>query len=339
MKGRIKSTAVGWLIHFSVIIIAMNLLHIYEYLADPLYKGRGPWEFFVYHTFYDTDTLVLLICFLYIEINYQLLFKKDHFFLFIASSAVVGILGYIAFRTLQENSYKDIDSGLRQILIIAAYALVYAMARKYLHQIFYKKDLQLQRSNSELDALKAQINPHFLFNSLNYLYGTALNEKAPSTAGGIDQLADLMRYTIKGSHENFVPVKDEFEFINNYLALQQARLPQKDTIKIDIQIPSALPDVQVAPLLILPLIENAFKYGITMDEPCFVYINIGINRHELLVEINNSIAESAPELKGNHTGIKNTAQRLKLLYPNRHKLKQTNDGKTCQTTLQIELNP
>lgn len=339
MKGKLKSIILGWLVHFAGVTVVMNLLHIYKYITDTLYQGRTPWEYFVYHTFQDIDTLILAICLLYIEINYQYYFNKLRLLLFMASCLVVGLVGSVTFTILQNNSHKGMLAGVNQLLIIATYALLYSIVRNYLHQMLYGKSLQLQQAKNELDALKAQINPHFLFNSLNYLYGSALSENAPNTADGIDKLSGMMRYTITGLHENFVAIKEEFNFIENYLSVQQARLPKRDNIRIDIEIPSTLPDAQIAPLLMLPLIENAFKYGISMDEPCFVSIKIEIAGKKLLVDIANSIVKGPIDTKGNNTGVSNTIKRLKLLYGHNYDLKQMNDGQRYQTMLQIVLNP
>lgn len=339
MKGKLKSIMLGWLAHFAGIMVVMNLSHIYEYITDTLYKGRAPWEFFVYHFFQDRDTLILLICLLYIEINYQYFFKKLNLFLFTVSCVVVGIVGSATFIILQPNAHENILLYLSQIVIITIYTLLYSIIRNYLYQTLYEKSLKLQQSKNELDALKAQLNPHFLFNSLNYLYGTALKERAETTADGIDKLSGLMRYTITGIHENFVSLKEELKFVDDYLTLQQARLPTTDSIRINIQIPSSLPDAQIAPLIILPFIENAFKYGISMDEQCFINIVIELEGNKLLIDISNSIVHGPIEIKGNNTGIKNTIKRLKLLYGHNYNLRQTNDGNTYRTTLQIALNP
>lgn len=339
MKGKLKSIMLGWLAHFAGIMVVMNLSHIYEYITDTLYKGRAPWEFFVYHFFQDRDTLILLICLLYIEINYQYFFKKLNLFLFTVSCVVVGIVGSATFIILQPNAHENILLYLSQIVIITIYTLLYSIIRNYLYQTLYEKSLKLQQSKNELDALKAQLNPHFLFNSLNYLYGTALKERAETTADGIDKLSGLMRYTITGIHENFVSLKEELKFVDDYLTLQQARLPATDSNRINIQIPSSLPDALIAPLIILPFIENAFKYGISTDEQCFINIVIELEGNKLLIDISNSIVHGPIEIKGNNTGIKNTIKRLKLLYGNNYNLRQTNDGNTYRTTLQIALNP
>jgi sensor histidine kinase YesM len=337
MERKLKNLLLGWFIHFGAIIVTMNIFHIFKYFGDSPYQRSTPWEFFVRHTFKDVDTLIMLVSLLFIEINYQYVFRKLRFPLFIGTSMLVGVLAFLTFMLLHYTKHNEKHLNFDQVLIIAAYALVYAIVRNYLHQIRYKKDLQLQQSKNELDALKAQINPHFLFNSLNYLYGTALNENAPTTADGIDKLSDMMRYTITGIHENFVPIEDEFKFIDHYLALQQARLPKREHIQIDIQISHTIRNRQIAPLLVLPFIENAFKYGISVDEPCFVTLKIEFVDDYLKVEINNSIVRAPIEIKGNNTGIKNTIKRLELLYPDRYDLKQTTNGNTYQTILSLSL--
>ena len=167
----------------------------------------------------------------------------------------------------------------------------------------------------------------------------ALNEKAPQTADGIDKLSEMMRYTISGIHENFVPLEKELKFIRHYLALQQARLPQKDSIQITVQIPSSVPALQVAPLILLPFIENAFKYGISMDDPCFIFIKIELSGTSLTMEVGNSISSTPIEIKGNNTGIKNTVKRLKLLYADKYKLQQTNSETEYNITLTLSLTP
>ena len=339
MKRKLKNLVLGWFLHFSAIILIMNAFHIFRYLDQLPYRRSTPWEFFVRHTFQDMDTLIMLISLLFIEVNYQYLFRKLRLPLFVGTSLIVGVLTFLTFVVLHYTKYHDKHLNyFDQVLIVGAYALVYAIVRNYLHQVRYKKESELQQSKNELDALKAQINPHFLFNSLNYLYGTALNENAQTTADGIDKLSGMMRYTITGIHENFVPIADEFKFIDHYLALQRARLPKRDQIKIDIQMPLGKTDGQIAPLLILPFIENAFKYGISVDEPCFVRIKIEVERDQLTAEITNSIVNGPIEIKGNNTGIKNTIKRLAMLYPDRYHLTQTNSGDTHQTILDLTLH-
>ncbi|PTS92074.1 hypothetical protein DBR11_27640 [Pedobacter sp. HMWF019] len=222
---------------------------------------------------------------------------------------------------------------------MAAYAFIYAIVRDYYHQNKNRKLNRIQQADNELHALKAQLNPHFLFNALNYLYGTALKEKAPDTAEGIDIMSDMMRYTIHGMHENFVPLVEELKFIENYLKLQQVRLPEKDNIKISTQIVSddRNHQLKIAPLLLLPFIENAFKYGISMDNQCEVQVKVIVVENELNMEVFNTIVQNRAEVKGNNTGIKNTTKRLDLLYQDSYQLDQKSTGLDYKVSFWLKL--
>lgn len=339
MKGKLKSLLRGWLIHYFLVLAVMNLAHIIRYMEDlPHYVRKSPLQYFIEHTFYDVDNLVLILSLLFIEINYQYLFKKLRFPFFVLTSLLAGIISVTLLYYLNLARFEGRRIPLQPILYVSGYALVYSIIRDYLYTTKHKKDIQLQQSINELDSLKAQLNPHFLFNSLNYLYGTALTEKAHDTADGIDKLSGLMRYTITGSHENFVSLDNELKFIEQYLALRKARIPQKESIEIDVQISSPTKGLQIAPLLLLPFIENAFKYGIIMDGRSFVHIKINVVDATLTMSISNSISSAPIEIEGNNTGIRNTVKRLKLLYPDKHKLQQSNNGSAYKALLTLELN-
>jgi sensor histidine kinase YesM len=338
MKEKLKSLLLGWLIHYILVLAAMNLTYIIQYLDDlPHYVRRSPLQYFIKHTFHDADNVVLILSLLMIEINYQYLFKKLRLPFFVFTCLLVGVLSVTLLYYLNLSRFEGRGIPLQPLLYVAGYALVYSVIRDYLYTIKHKKEIQLQQSKNELHSLKAQLNPHFLFNSLNYLYGTALTEKAQNTADGIYKLSELMRYTITGTHENFVPLDNELKFIEQYVALRRVRIPQKESIEINVQITSPTKGLQIAPLLLLPFIENAFKYGINMDERSFVNIKIDVANSTLIMSISNSISRAPIEIEGNNTGIKNTINRLKLLYPDKYKLQQTNNGFEYTTLLTLEL--
>ena len=339
MKVKLKALLSGWAIHSGIFLSGFFLFYAERYLTSThaYFKRTPPWEYFIRHAFYSTDYLHFVLSLLFIEINYRYFFKKLRLPVFVLSCLLVGVCSLALTWVFNFERFQKWGVPYQLAFYVAAYALVYAIIRDYIHKIRHKKDIQLQQSKSELDALKAHLNPHFLFNSLNYLYGTALTEKASQTADGIDKLSEMMRYTINGIHENYVPLATEINFIERYLALQQARLPQKDSIKIDIQITRSIKEQQIAPLLLLPFIENAFKYGISMDEPCFVTIKILVVDFSLDMEISNSISSKPIEIKGNNTGISNTIKRLKLLYPDNHKLQQTTRENKFKTLLTLTL--
>ncbi|HEX8377863.1 MAG TPA: histidine kinase [Pedobacter sp.] len=340
MNRKLKSLFLGWLSHYVLVQVAILLAYIIEYMEPlPNYVRTTPWEYFVRHTFHEADSLVLIFTLLFIELNFQFLFKKSRLILFVVPCILVGGLSLITLYYLNLYRFENGNIPFDVILYVAGYAFLYSLIRDYFDTIRHKKNIQRQQYKSELDSLKAHLNPHFLFNSLNYLYGTALTEKATHTADGIDKLSELMRYTISGIHENFVPLESELKFIEQYLSIQLARLPEKDNIKIDIQISSSVKGHQIAPLILFPFIENAFKYGISMDEDCFVNTKIEVTVTSLLMEISNSIINLPITTEGNNTGIKNTVKRLELLYAGKYKLKQISDGREYKTSLTLTLTP
>lgn len=219
---------------------------------------------------------------------------------------------------------------------LVGYIILYSLGRKYIDRIFRFKELQLQKTENTLHALKAQLNPHFFFNSLNHLYGTALSEKAVLTSKSIEILSDMMRYTLAEANENMVPLSDELNFVKNYIYLQNVRLPRKDTIQIETAIDDYKGDKKIAPMLLLPFIENAFKYGISIDHSCFVNMSIKISERELNMNITNSVKNDF-QLEGNNTGIANTRKRLDLLYDKNYKLKCEKTDLTYQAVLSVKL--
>ena len=274
-----------------------------------------------------------------VEFNYWLVFKKRWKLNPVLSSALIGlVLTTIAFSGLDKNGLHNSASEIIPFfLIFAAYAFTYGFIRNSLYESNHRKELQLQQTNNELKALKAQLNPHFFFNSLNYVYGTALAENAPRTAKAAATLSDMMRYTISGMRENFVPVSEEIEFINNYLFLQRERIPQIENIRIETSIRTDNGDQKIAPLLLLPFIENAFKYGISIDYPCFIELDISVNGDGLTMKLSNQIIREHTVVQGNNTGIANTRRRLELLYHNNFSLSISETDDTYTVNLIIKL--
>jgi len=344
MNQKIK-TLCNWLLHFAVLWAGIFLFTILPYIIyTPVGKWYNPtsdtrWEYFLHHMFKWYDLLVMAITLLLIEIGYQYVFKRYKWALYLLTCFFIGIMSFALLLTVfpERIMFQGSLHDITPVLMVAAYAFVYALVRDYLYQLRYKKAIKLQQSQNELNALKAQLNPHFLFNSLNYLYGTALAENATQTADGIDRMAEMMRYTIAGMHENFVPLTNEVKFIENFIALQQARLPVKDNIKINVQINVAQQNLKIAPLLLLPFIENAFKYGISIDSPCDISIKINVADGRLTMEVNNLVIKNHTEVKGNNTGIKNTIKRLNLLYPDDYKLECNDNGNNYTSTLSLKL--
>jgi two-component system LytT family sensor kinase len=216
----------------------------------------------------------------------------------------------------------------------------------YKHRItvdYEIKGLQsaLGRSTADLNFLRSQINPHFLFNVLNTLYGTALQENAERTSEGIQKLGDMMRFMLHENLQEKISLIREIEYLNNYIDLQTLRTQSSPDIQISTEIENYSGVLQIGPMLLIPFIENAFKHGISLKEPSYIRVSLLTKGKTLYFDISNSIHPKTtqdPEQNNNGIGMNNVKQRLRLLYPNRHELTIRESGKEYFVHLTIELD-
>jgi len=194
--------------------------------------------------------------------------------------------------------------------------------------------MQKMQTETELKALKAQINPHFLFNSLNSIHALALKSSA-KTKDVVIQLSDMLRYMLYETDVEFVSMKKEIRFIQNYIAVQSVRLDSE--LDIDMQLIGEPENHEIAPLLLLPLIENAFKHGNkNTNDDSFIKINL-IVRDAIIFEISNRKDErESIETENCGLGIQNVKKRLELIYPGKHELNIMDVGTKFTVYLKIE---
>lgn len=202
--------------------------------------------------------------------------------------------------------------------------------------------LERQKLEAEMTALRAQLNPHFLFNSLNNIYSLAL-DKSDLAPDYVLKLSELMRYILHDCQAAEVPLRKELEFVQNYLDLERIRM--EDTVTLDLEVEGGVDGVTVAPLMLLPFVENAFKHGIkTQPEGAFVKITVKVDAMEVLdIEATNSkedVANEAAlgfngEVMPGGVGLENVRRRLALLYPHRHTLTLRDEGSRYEVNLQI----
>ncbi|WP_222103915.1 sensor histidine kinase [Mucilaginibacter corticis] len=181
----------------------------------------------------------------------------------------------------------------------------------------------LGQSSANLDFLRSQINPHFLFNALNTLYGTALQENAGRTGEGIQKLGDMMRFMLQENQRDKISLTREVEYLKNYIDLQQLRVQTSPDILIETIIAEQLNYLQIAPMLLIPFVENAFKHGISLQEPSHIKISLHTDETQLFFDVHNSKHQKKnndPERDNNGIGLENVAQRLELVYPGNHDL-------------------
>ncbi len=198
------------------------------------------------------------------------------------------------------------------MLIISILASISVTINNHLRQ------LEKEKLVAQISSLKSQINPHFLFNTLNNIYATAI-DASPRTADMVDKLSEMMRYTMKETQNDFVPLEEEINYLNNFIELQKLRLESK--IKFEYEIEGDFVELQIAPMLLIPFVENAFKYGVNSEQNSNIRIDIKANESELHFLVANKkvdIKSGINEHSG--LGIENTKHRLNLIYPSKHLL-------------------
>lgn len=199
-----------------------------------------------------------------------------------------------------------------------------------------QKEMEKEKLNSELAFLKSQISPHFFFNTLNNIY-SLISINPEDSRKAILKLSKLMRYLLYESEKGNTTLANEIDFMNNYIDLMKLRMSEK--VNLDVSFPDQRTDISLPPLLFIPLIENAFKHGISYREKSFIKITMKIIDDEIRFACMNSIANGKEENEKVHNGIglENVSKRLNLLFPGKHDLKITRSEKTFEVLLEIKL--
>lgn len=196
------------------------------------------------------------------------------------------------------------------------------------------KEIEQEKSEMELRYLKAQINPHFLFNTLNVIYASSIEEKARKTTNQVQLLSDMLRYVLTDSHKEMVTIQDEMKYIRSYISLQDARNAIRTDATIDIS--ETYERAAIPPLLLIPLIENAYKYGINPAEKSSIHIFISVTDDFISCKVENNIATIQHHSDTQHgIGISNTLQRLDHLFPAQYLYKVNRTEKTYCVELQF----
>lgn len=297
----------------------------------------------------------------YLLIDRYLIKKKYVTFLLILLASMVFfglLLRIVAYFAIYPLFYPDATNiplfFLPKILIaiFSIYSIVAIVASFHLIKVWFKhqqdtqklqrtaQQLQTEKLEAELKLLKSQINPHFLFNTLNNLYVLTLNssEKAPEM---IYKLSELMSYMLYESNQREVPLENEVRYIENYIALERLRYDAR--IDISLHIYDDIKGIFIAPLLILPFVENSFKHGVSNQiADGWVRIDIILNNNTLVIKVENSKSFQESDKSGRSTqgiGLQNVKKRLGLIYPERHSLQIFDEEDNFLVVLKIELDP
>jgi hypothetical protein len=192
-----------------------------------------------------------------------------------------------------------------------------------------------EKNKTEIAYLKSQVNPHFLFNTLNGIYALSLinSEKTPEA---IVKLSDLMRYVISEIDNDLVPLKTEIQYIENYIDLQKMRLG--NTIDVRFTTKDIKKGTLIAPALLIPFVENAFKFGVSNESIGLIEINLSMESDTLICfDVSNMKFRTSQSAPSSGIGISNVRRRLQLSYPERHELKTHNTDNNLKVELKIRI--
>jgi len=218
-------------------------------------------------------------------------------------------------------------------------AIAYFFSKEWLKSEFLRKQLEAHQLSTEIKFLKSQVNPHFLFNTLNNLFSMAQDKGNDELADGISKLSGMMRYMIYESNAETVPLKNEIEYIKSCIALNKLRYADHEAV-VNFRYSNQLPDLLIAPMIFIPFVENAFKHGVTINNTSFIDIAIAVKDKELLFTCVNKNYSFIKKMLDDKSGIglENVRRRLALLYPGKHELLIKDDEDKFRVDLKIDLN-
>ncbi|KQX15371.1 sensor histidine kinase [Flavobacterium sp. Root420] len=239
------------------------------------------------------------------------------------------VLGFKKYR----NPYFD-NYVLMLTLLVLGISTSWSMLQYWQKAAQHKQKLEQDKTVAELAMLKAQINPHFFFNSLNSIYSLTYTNIEDSR-NALHTLSRMMRYLLYSTEERTTLLK-EAEFMKDFIALMKLRANNKLTITTNI--PEKIHDYPIVPMLLLPLVENAFKHGVHATDKSEIHISLSQNGSDLTFEVENTYFEKSSTTNEGGIGLTNTKRRLHLIYPNKHSLKtEIGENGMYNVKLQITL--
>ncbi|MEM7512455.1 MAG: histidine kinase [Bacteroidota bacterium] len=325
-----------------VLILSPLPFGLLEFTVDPLSPGETTF-FFLYGTILN---LVLFYVYAHNSLPPFLKNRKAYVFLFTNALYLLGFtlgesfIDFLFFLAVHPEEKMQIPSffltnGISNVIMLIA-ANLYGFSYDWIRQQKIRGELEQEKLKAELSALKHQIHPHFLFNSLNALYGMALKSNDEDTAEGIAKLSHMMRYVLYESFDDRVPLIKELEYIRNYLDLQRMRL--QDKVEITFEVKGNPEEVEIGSMIYIPFVENAFKHGISTTFSSWVHISCEVHEKQILFMIDNSVHKRSFEVEEKMyggIGIKNVRKRLQLLYKGAFDLTIKQDHSLYQVVIAI----
>ncbi|APS38178.1 histidine kinase [Salegentibacter sp. T436] len=305
---------------FSVFLLPVTIITTYTiiYYLIPNFLLKKRYLLFTLYSFY---TLVLSAFAIVLSIFYGLVFVLN--------------MNYSEMPPLSRSLLSMMLLVYLVVLLVSSFTLLkqnYAAIAK--NRLLENKILegQLKLKEQELNYLKLQVHPHFLFNTLNTLYGYAL-KKSEETPDMILKLSNLLDYLLYQADKPLVSLSSEIEHIKDYLALEKMRYGSN--LLVDLDLPENMEDISIAPMLFIPLVENSFKHGQFVDKKLSISIQLKINENRIEFTIENSVKSTENPIIENGIGLSNLEKRLELLYPDHHTLSVNRNSSSFEAQLSL----
>lgn len=307
---------------------------------------------FIYHNLITCLGLLLVFYANYFGLIKRFLFKKKNMLFYSSNLVMLVVVALLSvfLKSLIEDPRpprpEEMDTLWRYVhffvrdflsLVMTVGLSVAIRVTGHWHVIeMERQEAEHRQREAELYNLRQQLNPHFLFNTLNNIY--ALVTVSPERAQeAILELSKLLRYVLYDNEYEYVDLNKEIEFVSNYVELMRLRLAADVDVRMNVQVEDE--HIPIAPLLFISLVENAFKHGISSNQPSFVHIDIVQGEHSIDVKIDNSyFPKTSNDHSGSGIGLENLRRRLAILYPQRYELTTTiTPNNTYSTELRIAL--
>ena len=296
-----------------------------------------------------TITFLLLIGFFYL--NYYLLIPKFYlkkktvsYLSFVFASLIIilfisNIFVHILLYVPDRNEFHPGSPGSSPSILFFVVVLFVSLGLRinfeWKRAEEEKVEIEKEKLNVELSYLKAQVNPHFLFNTLNIIY-TLATTQSDQTAEAVMKLSKLMRYVIVDVQAPFVPIEKEIGYIENFIELHRLRLANNN--QIDLKISGNPEGLQISPFILIPFVENAIKHGTSTVMPMVIIISMALSNNEIHFSVKND-KQNANQQNYDSTGVgnENTRKRLELIYKKNYTLDISETDKTFEVNLKIVL--
>lgn len=341
-----KTRSKNWLrVTKTILLHLLFWVLIVTYFAWGFGLDINPKQSFINAAMFLPGHILIVYTLLYFLVPKYLLQRKFWqfflgFFIMVCICALYTIIAQLSVNSIGVLQGANFTVG-RNILPYIHVGAIAASIKLLKHWYVQRKqtiEAEQQRTVAELKLLKAQLHPHFLFNTLNNLYSHTL-EFSPKSPEIVLKLSNLLRFMIYESNTPRIPLSKEIELLQNYISLEQLRYG--DRLDMSVSIKGDIDRFQIAPMLLLPFLENAFKHGTSKQiEQCWITMNLSIEDSQLKFKLINSLDPTSIEnTQHGGVGLQNVVRRLDLLYKDTHSIETTKMEEVYIVNLDLELEP